>query len=147
MPNEALGHFESAHKFCSENGLVYDHAWTCHDLAKLLIDERWDIPRALTLIGEGVQIAERYEIRPLVDQLTSLRSNVPGNATQHPDRLTDREVEVLKELAVGKSNREIAEALFISQNTVIRHVANIFSKTGSANRAQAAVYATEHDLQ
>lgn len=147
MPDEALGHFESAHKFCSENGLVYDHAWTCHDLAKLLIDERWDIPRALTLIGEGVQIAERYEIRPLVDQLTSLRSNVPGKATQHPDGLTDREVEVLKELAVGKSNREIAEALFISQNTVIRHVANIFSKTGSANRAQAAVYATGHDLQ
>jgi DNA-binding NarL/FixJ family response regulator len=51
------------------------------------------------------------------------------------------------ELASGKSNREIAEALFITQNTVIRHVANIFSKTGSANRVEATAYALRQELQ
>ena len=73
----------------------------------------------------------------LHQQLSAQQENLAGRQL---------EIEVLKELAMGKSNREIAEALFISQNTVIRHVANIFSKTGSANRAQAAVYAERNDL-
>jgi DNA-binding CsgD family transcriptional regulator/pimeloyl-ACP methyl ester carboxylesterase len=60
--------------------------------------------------------------------------------------LSSRELEVLRLLAAGKSNAQIADELVISQNTVIRHVANIFDKTGAANRAQAAVYAKEHGI-
>jgi DNA-binding CsgD family transcriptional regulator/pimeloyl-ACP methyl ester carboxylesterase len=60
--------------------------------------------------------------------------------------LSLREVEVLRLIATGKSNAQIAGELVISQNTVIRHVSNIFAKIGAANRAQAAVYAKDHRI-
>jgi NarL family two-component system response regulator LiaR len=62
------------------------------------------------------------------------------------DDLSPRELEVLRLMAAGKSNREIAEALFISLNTVATHVRNILTKAGCANRAEAAAYAMRHGL-
>ena len=62
------------------------------------------------------------------------------------DDLSPREIEALRLMAAGKSNREIAEALFISRNTVSTHVRNILAKTGSANRAEAAAFAVRHGL-
>ena len=55
--------------------------------------------------------------------------------------LSQREVEVLRLISAGKSNREIAEELVITLDTVFRHVGNIFTKTSSANRTEAAGYA------
>lgn len=65
-------------------------------------------------------------------------------ATRTPevDPLTEREVEVLRQLSTGASNRDIALALFISENTVRNHVRNILEKLHLNNRAQAAAYAT-----
>jgi DNA-binding CsgD family transcriptional regulator len=63
-----------------------------------------------------------------------------------PDGLTDREVEVLRLLAEGLSNRAIGERLYISTNTAANHVRNILIKTGAANRTQAAMYAADHEL-
>jgi DNA-binding CsgD family transcriptional regulator/pimeloyl-ACP methyl ester carboxylesterase len=60
--------------------------------------------------------------------------------------LSVREVEVLRLLARGKSNAQIADELVISPNTVNRHVSNIYAKTGAANRAEAASYATRNGL-
>lgn len=60
--------------------------------------------------------------------------------------LTDREKEVLCLLALGKSNSEIAQDLHISINTVTRHLTNIFLKTDTRNRVEAAVYAVRHNL-
>ncbi len=60
--------------------------------------------------------------------------------------LSAREIEVLKLVAAGRSNQQIADQLVISLNTVARHVSNIFVKTGAANRAEAATYAARHDL-
>jgi NarL family two-component system response regulator LiaR len=62
------------------------------------------------------------------------------------DELSPRELEVLRLMAAGKSNREIAEALFISLNTVATHVRNILTKTACANRTEAAAYAMRHGL-
>jgi class 3 adenylate cyclase/DNA-binding CsgD family transcriptional regulator len=67
-------------------------------------------------------------------------------ALAYPGGLTKREVEVLRLIAGGRSNREIADELAISLNTVLRHVSNIFDKTGVANRAEAAAYAARHGL-
>ncbi len=60
--------------------------------------------------------------------------------------LTARELEVLRLLAQGQSNRDIGEALFISQATAARHVANIYTKLDIGTRAQATAYAHEHGL-
>jgi DNA-binding CsgD family transcriptional regulator len=60
--------------------------------------------------------------------------------------LTPRELEVLALLATGRTNRAIAEELFISAKTVARHVSNIFAKLGLPSRAAATAYAYEHDL-
>jgi DNA-binding NarL/FixJ family response regulator len=63
-----------------------------------------------------------------------------------PDGLTGREVEVLRLLAEGLSNRAIGERLYISTNTAANHVRSILIKTGAANRTQAAMYAADHEL-
>jgi DNA-binding NarL/FixJ family response regulator len=60
--------------------------------------------------------------------------------------LTAREIEVLRLVAAGKTNRAIAEDLVLSQKTIDRHVSNIFTKLGISSRAAATAYAYEHDL-
>ncbi|MFQ6028460.1 MAG: response regulator transcription factor [Dehalococcoidia bacterium] len=64
----------------------------------------------------------------------------------YPDGLTQREVEVLRLIAPGKTDREIAEELVISARTVTTHVSNILNKTNAANRAEAAAYASRSGL-
>jgi ATP/maltotriose-dependent transcriptional regulator MalT len=60
--------------------------------------------------------------------------------------LSPRELEVLRLVAAGKSNREIASALVISEHTVARHLQNIFAKLGLSSRTAATAFAFEHDL-
>jgi DNA-binding CsgD family transcriptional regulator/pimeloyl-ACP methyl ester carboxylesterase len=86
---------------------------------------------------------------PLIEEFLSHVPALSEVAIPRPtatEVLSSREVEVLRLLAAGRSNQQIADALVISLNTVRRHVSNVFDKTGVANRAQAAVYAKEHGL-
>jgi len=69
-----------------------------------------------------------------------------GSATPFPDGLTGREAEVLRLIAIGLSNPEIASQLYVSEATVKTHVNRIFAKTGSRDRAQAIAYAHRHRL-
>jgi pimeloyl-ACP methyl ester carboxylesterase/DNA-binding CsgD family transcriptional regulator len=62
------------------------------------------------------------------------------------DKLTPREIEVLRLIAQGRSNQEIANELVISINTVTNHVKNVLAKTGTGNRTEAANYAHRHGL-
>jgi DNA-binding NarL/FixJ family response regulator len=70
------------------------------------------------------------------------------SATQPPpaDDLTRRELEVLKLIANGLSNQEIAQQLFVSEATVKTHINHVFAKTGARDRAQAVHYAYSHGL-
>ena len=63
-----------------------------------------------------------------------------------PAGLTAREAEVLRLVASGSSNKDIAASLFLSERTVARHVSNIFTKTGVSSRSAATAYAFEHGL-
>lgn len=74
----------------------------------------------------------------LVQELNSEDEPPPSSASEP---LTDREVDVLKKVAQGLSNQEIADALCISERTVRNHVGNILRKLHLANRTQAALYA------
>jgi DNA-binding NarL/FixJ family response regulator len=68
-----------------------------------------------------------------------------SSALKHPD-LTEREIEVLRLIAKGATNREIAEELVISEGTVKTHISNILSRLNLRDRTQAAIYAREHAL-
>jgi DNA-binding NarL/FixJ family response regulator len=82
---------------------------------------------------------ERLGARPDVAWLASLGETKVSS-------LTHRELEVLRLVATGRTNREIAAALVISPHTVSRHVQNIFVKLGLSSRAAATAYAYEHQL-
>jgi pimeloyl-ACP methyl ester carboxylesterase/DNA-binding CsgD family transcriptional regulator len=69
-----------------------------------------------------------------------------GPTRGYPHGLTEREVEVLRRLAGGQTNNEIAEELFVSVRTVERHVANIYAKIGTRGRANATAYALTRGL-
>ena len=60
--------------------------------------------------------------------------------------LTDREAEVLRELAAGRSNRKIADRLYITENTVKKHISSILIKLQLSDRTQAALFAVQHGL-
>jgi DNA-binding CsgD family transcriptional regulator len=87
--------------------------------------------RTLSELGAMPALAE-------VDRLLAPRKNPAG--------LTDREVEVLRLAAAGRSNAQIAAALFLSEKTVARHLSNIFTKIDVTSRTAAAAYAFEHNL-
>jgi DNA-binding NarL/FixJ family response regulator len=95
---------------------------------------------ALGDASSGVASIERF----LLDNADSVPNPLSFPAAL--EVLSAREIEVLRLLATGRSNQQIADELVISVNTVIRHVANIFDKTGAANRVEAASYATRHGL-
>ena len=63
-----------------------------------------------------------------------------------PAGLSDREVDVLKLISLGGTNREVAEKLFISPKTVGRHVENIYGKIGVTTRPAATLFAMQHHL-
>lgn len=64
----------------------------------------------------------------------------------HPDGLTRREIQVLRLIAAGRSNREMADALSISARTVERHVENAYRKINAHSKADATAYAMRHHL-
>ena len=79
--------------------------------------------------------------KPMVEETTRLLE-----PTRLPGGLTAREVEVLRLVASGRSNTQIAADLTLSEKTVARHLSNIFSKLDVGSRTAAAAYAYEHGL-
>ena len=101
-----------------------------------------EIEQAIKAVAAGRTHLDPAVQRRLVDAVVS--SSVPAAAP--PDDLTAREVEILRLIAAGLSNGEIAAALVVSGATVKTHVNHIFAKTGARDRAQAVRYAYEHGL-
>jgi DNA-binding NarL/FixJ family response regulator len=97
---------------------------------------------ALTLYE---QLGNQREIARLRRPIVAGRT-VRQPATTFPAGLSAREVEVLRLVAAGKSNRHIAQSLFLSEKTIANHMANIFAKTGADNRAAATAFAIRHNL-
>ncbi|HGH0731168.1 TPA: response regulator [Staphylococcus pseudintermedius] len=108
--------------------------------------------------------ADGYEMKDVDPEalMTSIETVLQGDKVIHKDaqqvmdtvitkphmlnKLSKRETEVLKEMAKGKTNKEIAETLFVSEKTIKTHVSHIFSKLEVTDRTQAAIYAMENHL-
>lgn len=88
----------------------------------------------------------RMSLHPNIALKLMEELNRPSSEKTIDDPLTDREVEVLKLVAKGHANHEIAKRLFISERTVGAHVSNILSKLHLANRTQAALFALRKGL-
>jgi DNA-binding CsgD family transcriptional regulator len=79
-------------------------------------------------------------------RLSRLEKQASGGARQPAGALSDRELQVLQQLAAGRTNRDIARDLRISEKTVARHVSNIFDKLGVSSRTSAAAWAYQHHI-
>jgi non-specific serine/threonine protein kinase len=108
-------------------------------LSAKAFETAWAAGQRLSL-GEAVSAAleEAEEIRSVAGVPRSTRPSTTG--------LSSREVEVIRLVADGRSDQEIAEQLFISKRTATTHVSNILTKLNLDNRAEAAAWAVRHDL-
>jgi DNA-binding CsgD family transcriptional regulator len=149
-PDMARKHFEESTAFCENAGMLPELAWTYHDYVVFLLsrDGRVDRSNLVQMLEAGLVITTKLGMAPLEQKLLSLRGRIVNASAipVYPDGLTGREVEVLRLIAAGKSNREIAKDLVITENTGTKHVANILAKTASSNRVEAANYARAQGL-
>jgi DNA-binding NarL/FixJ family response regulator len=100
---------------------------------------------AAEALREGVR-AGRFDAAAAEAVLEAAGHRAAPGRPAWPAGLTDREVEVLRALARGGSNKEIAVALGLSPKTVGHHVAHVHAKAGVSTRAAATLFAMEHDL-
>jgi DNA-binding CsgD family transcriptional regulator len=136
---DALGRARESSRLWGDIGSPYEAA-----RARVLV------ARALRELGDHDSAAGEFAVArrafaevgaaPAAEELDRLLGR------PRPGGLTEREVEVLRLVAEGRSNHDIARALVLSQKTVERHLSNIFTKLGVPSRTAAAAYAHEHGL-
>jgi len=146
--DRATRHFEAALELNARA-----HAWpwwahTQHDFGRFLLDE--DPARGQKMLTEALLSARTFGMHVLTKQVETLlqkvgpaRASLPESA---PAGLTDREVEVLRLVASGRSNKEIAAELVVSVHTVERHLVNIYRKIDARTRVDATGFAMRHGL-
>ncbi|PCF46441.1 response regulator [Staphylococcus delphini] len=131
------------------------------DIKILVLTSYVDEEHVMSAMQAG---ADGYEMKDVEPEalMTSIETVLQGDKVIHKDaqqvmdivitkphmlnKLSKRETEVLKEMAKGKTNKEIAETLFVSEKTIKTHVSHIFSKLEVTDRTQAAIYAMENHL-
>ena len=141
----AEDHFERAIEQNRRMGMSTWVAHSSYEYARFLLGRgRGSRDRAEALLGEAAAAAERIGMRGLLGRIGALGVSTPE--VRLPSGLSPREAQILALVARGLSNREIGEALSISQHTAANHVRSILGKTGCANRTEAASYAHRHGL-
>ena len=101
-----------------------------------------ELIESIDLIGRGEVVVSPPLAGKLVDKLSSIKANEADDK----DGLSKREVEILELLTKGATNKEIAETLFITENTAKVHLKNIMEKLQLRNRQQAVAYAVKKGL-
>ncbi len=146
MFEQAEDHFRSALAVADRSESPVWKARVQHDWA-LLAAAGHDMVTADSLARQAHATALALGMEALAAQSASIlsRTQVQASTTTH-DGMSSRELDVLRLIAEGRSNREIGEQLFISQHTAANHVRSILQKTGCGNRAEAAAYAVHRRL-
>ena len=115
-------------------------AHTAYEYARMLLARgQTNGGRAGVLLGQAGTLAEDIGMHALLSRIHALGPAAPAG-------LSSREVEILRLVARGLSNREIGRELYISEHTAANHIRSILRKTGCANRTEAASYAHRHGL-
>ena len=94
----------------------------------------------------GSQLQESFLSSPWITRIESLGNKTVAKKATYPAGLTRREVEVLRLVANGATNQQVADKLHISVRTVNTHMTNILNKTGCDNRTAASSFAARHNL-
>lgn len=104
---------------------------------------RAELLKSIRLVASGQTLLDPQMTTRTLSRLNSLSQ---GTSAAPGDELTEREREVLALIARGYTNKQIAEALFVSEKTARNHVSHILEKLGLARRSEAAAFAVEHKL-
>jgi ATP/maltotriose-dependent transcriptional regulator MalT len=149
-------HFEDALAALGRMGARPLDARTRYDYAAMLLGSDTVaasdacVEKGLALLEQARASARELGMPSLAQRAQRLEDDVSASRSpcrsSFPDRLTAREVTVLRLLATGHSNPQIASELVISVKTVERHTVNIYAKIGARNRVDAATYALRHSL-
>lgn len=146
----AARHFEAALTMNARMQARPATVWTQVAFADMLARRAGpgDGEQARLLIEQAGLTAQELGMSRLLTQAELLRTQLEVQPPEEtlPYGLSPRELEVLRLIAAGRSDREIAEALFISPRTVTTHVSHIFNKLALSNRAEAAAFAVRHAL-
>ena len=121
-------------------GQPYQAAVALTHAARIALAERAG-REATARLRRAAPIAQRLGAAPLAVRIADLTRRAATDGDTDDPGLTSRELEVLRLVAAGQSNREIAAALVISPKTASVHVSNILAKLGAATRTEAAVRA------
>ena len=146
--NDAANHLGSSLALADACAAPYERALTLLALAELRATQG-DGEEVQSLLAEARAICERLGAKPALARADAIAAHVAtmdGQSPAYPAGLSPREIEVLRLLAVGRTNRDIADALFLSEHTVRVHVRNILTKTDTDNRTAAAAFARDTGL-
>ena len=135
-------HFEAAIELNRRMGAMTWLAHTHFEYGRALLRDA-EPERAGEQLAEAGALADRLGLTALRTRIESLGPTVEA---PNPSGLSDRELEILRLVARGLSNREIGAELFISEHTAANHIRSILRKTRCANRTEATAFAYEHGL-
>ncbi len=141
-------HFEAALATDSKTASRVWLAHSGHDYAVMLHRRALpgDSDRARALLTNALVESSALGMHALTARITALIDAIAAPPPAFPCGLTEREVGVLRLMAIGRNNREIGQVLAISPNTVANHVRSILEKTYTANRTEAAAFANREGL-
>lgn len=149
--DEAEEYFQKAISVTGDSGARLEMARACLDYASLIAPLAKRREEAREMFGGARYAFEDLGARMLSNRAVAVAeildaAPVAARASAYPDKLSEREVEVLRLVARGHTNQQIADELILSHKTVARHMSNIFGKIGADNRAAATAYAFEKGL-
>jgi len=146
--DDAAAHLDASLALADACQAPYERALTLLAMAALHV-AKGESTDASTLLDDVRTICTPLGAKPALaraDALSARLATIKQPPPMYPAGLSAREIEVLRLVVAGRTNRDIAEALFLSEHTVRVHVRNILTKTDTANRTEAAAFALRHDL-
>jgi DNA-binding CsgD family transcriptional regulator len=145
---DADQHFMESLRLADACVAPFERALTLLEIAELRLAQN-QTNEASALLDEVQAICEPLGARPTLARATALRDQIsqpPKKDVRYPAGLSPREVEVLRFVAAGLTDAEIAGKLFVSRRTINSHLTNIYNKIGLGSRAAVSVWAKEQSL-